>query len=137
MKGSVRGKVIKYGISSVFCLGLAALYVGLRDFSLQSTMEKYRILCDAFTIPGLVLVMLGALMAVSNEGALDGVAYVLSYAVKILIPGKRHEHEKYYDYVERKRQQGRVKGYGFLFVVGGISLAIAIIFMILFYRLYR
>ena len=137
MKSSVRGKVIKYGVSSAFCLGLAAVYVGLRDFSLQSTMEKYRILCDAFTIPGLVLVMIGALMAVSNEGALYGVTYVLGYAFRILIPGKRHEHERYYDYVERKREEGKVKGYGFLFIVGGISLAIAIIFMILFYRLYR
>ena len=100
-------------------------------------MEKYRILCDAFTIPGVVLVMLGALMAISNEGALYGISYVLGYAFRILIPAKRHEHEKYYDYVERKKGEGQVKGYGFLFVVGGASLAIAIVFMILFYRLYR
>lgn len=137
MSKSVRGKVIKYGISSAFCLVLAAVYVGLRDFQLQTNMEKYRILCDAFTIPGLVLVMVGALMAVSNEGALYGLGYVVSYAVKILVPGKRHEHERYYEYVQRKKEQGQVKGYGFLFVVGGISLAIAIVFMILFYRLYR
>ena len=38
----------------------------------------------------------------------------------------------YLDYVEERREK-RVKGYSFLFIIGGSLLAISLVFLVLFY----
>lgn len=135
MSKRLKVNLLKYGISALVCGGMVWLYVYLRDFASQSTMEQYRILCDAFTIPGLTALMFALLLSVSNEGALDGLGYVASIAVKSLTPGGRKKIEKYYDYVQRKREK-KLTGYGFLYIVGAICMAVAVVFMVLFYQLY-
>ena len=127
--------IIKYGLSGLFCLVLAGLYIGLRDFNHLSLVEKYLVICDAFTIPGILLILLGILVFLSNQGAMDGLGYALSYAIKMLIPGNKDRQEKYFDYVSRKRGRN-ISGYGFLFISGGISLLVSLVFMFLFYQLY-
>ena len=127
--------LLKYGISAAVCAAMVWFYISVRDFSAQALVDKYRILCDAFTVPGLLAILAGVLLAVTNQGALDGIGYACSTAFKALIPGGRLKMEKYYDYVQRKNEK-RVKGYGFLFIVGGACMLIAVVFMILFYHLY-
>ena len=128
-------------VSLIVCLViggfLAYLYVGLRDFAGVSLMEKYRMLCDAFTIPGLLFLMLGLLMSISKQGALDGVTYVVSYGLKMLIPGHHDKQEKFIDYVQRKREKNKGKSFGFLYLTGAICMGIALVFLILFYNLYN
>ena len=137
MSSTLKTRLIKYGISFSVSFGMAWFYVSLRDFQFQPLMEKYRILCDAFTIPGMVFILLGLLMILSNQGALDGISYAAQYAARLLIPGAltKHKQERYLDYVERKRAN-RAKGFGFLFVTGVVTMAIALVFMYLFYQLY-
>lgn len=137
MNKSVKSALRKYILAFFFGGLLAWFYISARDFSSAELIEKYRMLCDAFTIPGLLMLMMGLLLAISNEGAFDGITYALTFAVRALIPfgRNRNDNEKYYDYVERKRAK-RVHGYGFLFIVGGIFMAVAAVFLILFYRLY-
>lgn len=135
MKKINKAGVVKYAVSIAICIALVWLYLGLRDFSGADTMEKYRMLSDAFLIPGVLLFMSGCLVSVANQGALDGISYASSRALRRLIPGVDRVDEKYFDYVQRKREK-RIRRYGFLFVVGGVSLAISVLFMILFYRLY-
>jgi len=132
--------LIKYGISMGISLVLAFAFVYMRvDFTNPSATEQvdlYLILCDAFTIPGLLFLMLGCMMTLSSQGALDGVTYVLKNAVRMLIPGMALKMERYYEYVEYKRAN-RAKGYGFLYVTGLVCMGFALIFMILFYSLYQ
>lgn len=130
-----RTTILKYGITTFIGALMAYATISLHGFSLAVTdAEKYRILADAFTIPGVVIFLCGVLVAVSNEGIFEGVTYALSYAIKMLIPGQgANRHEKYGDYIERKRAKGGIKGYGFLFVVGGVFLVIAVVFITLFY----
>ena len=125
----------KYVLAIVAGLGLAFLYISLRDFSEAPPLEKYRMLCDAFTIPGVMMLAIGALVAVANEGIFYGIGYALSYLGRALT-FRGSKQERYYDYVERKRAK-HVSGYGFLFIVGAGFMAIALIFLILFYRLYN
>ena len=101
-------------------------------------MERWRILCDAFTIPGLTCIMVGFLMMIANEGFFDMLSYACSKAVGMLLPGRgfSDDGEKYYDYVQRKKDK-RATGFGFLFVVGGVLMAFALLFLFLFYRLYN
>lgn len=132
----MKTKLIKHGITGAVCVALAAAYCGLRDFGGLSLLEKYRVLCDGFTIPGLLCLCVAALIWAGNDGFFYGLGYCLSVAKKALLPGGRRNMEKYYDYVERHRQKP-VKGYGFLLFWGGICMALSIVFLLLFYRLYQ
>lgn len=100
--------------------------------------ERYKILADAFAIPGIILILLGVLVFLSNEGAMDGVSFLMSGLLKRLMPigrWREERYEKYGDYIERKRAN-RATGYGFIFAVGGAFTAVAIVFVILFYQVY-
>lgn len=111
------------------------LYLSLRDFSnVESSAERYRMLCDAFTIPGTVLILSAVLIALANAGSFTGIGYSMSSFFRHLIPGKGLVHEKYSEYYER--HQKKVTGYGFLVHVGGTFMGIAVVFYVLFYRAY-
>ena len=138
MSDRTKVSIAKYGITCGLAFALIWLYCSSRNLFLQSEMERWRILCDAFTIPGLTSVMVGFLMLVAKEGFVDMLAYACSKAVGVFLPGRgfSDDGEKYYDYVQRKRGN-RMTGFGFLFVVGCVLMAFALVFMFLFYRLYN
>lgn len=128
--------LIKYGCCAILVALLVWAFIAARDFAGANLQEKYRMLCDAFTIPGIVLLMFGSMVWVSNTGVLDGISYCLRFMVYSLIPGKHWQRdEKYGEYVER-RMQNRVKGYGFLFWSGVATMFIALIFYALYYTQY-
>ena len=134
----LKKSAFKFGISLAIALGLAYLFVSLR-VDLQNPgaiarMEWYRIICDAFTIPGLVFLMLGCLVSLSNQGALDGVGYAATVAFRMLI-GQGAKMERYREYLDRRRAN-RLTGYGFLYAVGAVCMVVAVVFMVLFYSMY-
>ncbi|MBQ3529188.1 MAG: DUF3899 domain-containing protein [Oscillospiraceae bacterium] len=135
MSKNVQTRLLKYGITGGICLCLAVFYCVARDFTQLTLVEKYRTLCDAFTIPGLLCLCVGVLIWASNDGFFYGLSYCLNVAWRALIPGARYKTERYYDYVTRKKEK-RIPGYGFLFLVGGVCMAVAIVFLVLFYRIY-
>lgn len=129
--------LIKYGACALFDALLIWAFLAMRDFRGLALVEQYRMLCDAFTIPGLLLIMFGAMVWVTNMGALDGISYCVRFMVFSLIPGKRLERdEKYGEYIERK-SKNRLTGYGFLFWSGLVTMAIALVFYALFYSQYQ
>lgn len=140
MRNSQKKGFLPYLISSLFVLALAALYIGLRDFFNQPLVDQYLMLSDAFTIPGVLLILLGCLIWATDLGGFYGIGFVVNYAKKsimsFVVPGALGDIENFHDYVERKKAEGRITGYGFLYIVGGIALAISFIFMYLFYQLY-
>lgn len=137
MKKQIVTLLRKYISCALVVGGLVWLFLSLRDYEGASQADRYRMLCDAFTIPGVILIMVGALVWVSTQGALDGITYCVRFAIFSLIPGKRLERdEKYAEYVERK-SSNRMKGYGFLFISGAITMAVAFVFMFLFNRAYQ
>ena len=140
MISPLKKNLIKYGISVSLALLMAYAFVALRvDFEhpeKTELMQWYLVLCDAFTVPGLLYLMFGCFMSLSNQGAMDGLGYVTANAIKMLIPGGATKMERYKEYLERRRAN-RVKGYGFLYVVGAGCMAIAGVFMALFYSLYQ
>ena len=137
MSKALQKNLKKYGISVGLSLALAYLYAALRiDWENAEPVSLYLTLCDAFTVPGLLLVMSGLLMTFSNAGAMDGLGYVVVNGLKMLIPGGGAKMEGFKEYLERRRNN-RVKGYGFLYVTGFACLVIAGVFMILFYSVYQ
>ncbi len=135
-QNKIKVALIKYGGCAAFVALLACIYIFNRDFAQLELVDKYLVLCDAFTVPGVLLLMIGCLVWASTQGALDGLGYAVNQAIAALIPGKRlGADERYGDYLERKRNN-RAKGYGFLFYSGLITMAVALIFMGLYYSLY-
>ncbi len=136
MSGRLRKNLLKYGITVGICLAFAAIFCFSRDILRQTLTVKYRILCDAFTVPGAICLCLGVLIWASTDGFFDGLTYCLAIAWRSMIPGGRATPpEKYYDYVQRKREK-RITGYGFIPIVGAVFMAVAIVFLLLFNSVY-
>ena len=135
MSKHVKTLLAKYLGSAAFVGLLAWLYISQRPFAESELVDQYLMLCDAFFIPGVLLVMFGCLMWVSTTGFFDGISYAVGMAVRSLIPGGRTTDESYVDYIMRKREN-RAKGYGFLFYSGLVTVAVSGVFMVLYYRLY-
>ena len=133
MSEKTKTNLIKYGSCLAFALVLGALYLSDKGLLTLSLQMQLRYISDVFYVSGVLLVMTGSLIWASNEGALDGVSYGLSMAVRSLIPGGRAKRdERYGDYVARRRQKN-VKGYGFLFLAGGILLTIGLVLTAVYY----
>ncbi len=129
-------KLIRYG--GCFAIGIALVFLLLslnHYWSLPLGPERMKVLCDAFTLPGMLLCLIAALIFVLNAGAFNGLFYGLRTAKEILLPFLPHEYIKYRDYIE-KRKAKRVSGYGFILHVGLVLLAVAIVLIIRFNALY-
>ena len=111
-------------------------YINSRWSAELPLVEQYRVLCDAFSIPGIMMVLFGALFSLNNLGALDTIAYLMSYIPRMIAPGAFGEPQQLIDFVESRRAK-RSKGYGFLYVVGFIFLGIALVFLYLFYSVFE
>ena len=129
----MKARLTKYGLCALFVAVMAYFYLLSRDFSGAGNRERYQLLCDALTVPGVLLVCAGALVWVSNLGALDGILYGLRLAFRALIPGKRLQKEENYQDFVAERQEKRVKGYGFLLITGAVTIAASLIFLGLYY----
>ncbi len=128
--------ILKYTIAASIGAALVLLYLAGHPREGLPPAEVWRIWCDAFTVPGMLIFLTGVLVWLSGEGVFLGLGYAVSYMVRMLIPGMGHKHERYADYIERKTEKGKAKGYAFLFVVGGVMLLAAAVFLVLFYRAY-
>ena len=130
-------KVWIYRCLSTLAIGAAiAWWYGNSRWSEDlALVEQYRVLCDAFSIPGILMVLFGALFTLNNLGALDTISYLLSYLPRMIAPGAFGEPEKLLDYVERRREK-RTRGYSFLYVVGFMFLGIAIYYLVKFYSVF-
>ena len=114
---------------------VAWLYATSRWEEEMELVQQYRVLCDAFSIPGMMMVLFAMLFTLNNLGALDTIAYLMSYLPRAIAPAAFGEPEKLLDFVERRRGK-RTKGYGFLYIVGFFFLAFAIYYLVMFYRVF-
>lgn len=139
MKNQLQKKWVPYVIAFVIGLLMACAVLEIRDYSAAaSEVERLRILSDAMTVPGLLLILFGALVWVTGEGVLNGLTFVLRGVIRRLIPGARNNEEDkegYYEYVMRKRAKKRVRILPFL-VVGACYMLVAIYFIARFYQVF-
>lgn len=137
MSRSAVKNLLKYGLTTLVGALMVWAVLSLHGFAKAAdTAAKLRILADAFTIPGTVITLFGVLVILANEGAFEGVSYVVGYAFRMLIPGRSLERpQSYADYVLERREKGKVTGFGFLFWVGGAFLLLAVVFTVLFFKM--
>ena len=114
------------------------LVLGLVTFAVQGGFKRgneealWHAVCDALTVPGILLTGMGLLSFVSEQGAFDGLSFGVRKAFGQILSEKRRNAmpKTYYDYVTAKREKQRTKprttlfvGLGFL-VLAGIALAV-------------
>ena len=132
-----RGVIARYFAAFLMGGGITWFILKANAYpTVEDLADRYRILSNAFTSPGVILLVVGALVWVSTTGALDMYSYAVGGLFRRFIPGARltnpAEKETFYDYTQRKKEK-RIRGYGFLFVTGGIFTAVGIVFLILFH----
>ncbi len=135
MSKTVKDRLLKYGISNGICLVFAIVYALKQNIFALSEVDAFRVLSDACFLPGILVLFLGLLMWLSKEGAMDGVGFVLSRAVHLLIPGGGLKHETYGEYVERKRGK-RSGSVLFMIITGAVFTVVGLIFSGLFMQVH-
>lgn len=138
MNGKLRNGIIKYSVSVVSAGSVTVYMLASRGYGeVTVAAEKYRLLCDAFSVPGVLMILIGALIWLDNLGANDGVLFYFFSRVKnFFFPVQERKKETYLQYVQRRREREKTKGFSFLFIVGGVFCAVATVFLVLFNKTY-
>lgn len=125
---SPRKIITRYLITLAVAGALFLLVLWVNDYwNATELVDMYRILADGFTVPGVILIMMTALVRFSSEGAFDGLGYVLRQGAYLLMP-RKYKHETYYDYKMSKGEK-KPHGYSCMFYVGVVLVLIALIFV--------
>ena len=124
-----RDRLLKYGITTVLTAAVVIYYAASRNVLQLEKLEMYRVLCDAFTLPGIFLMLFGLMMVMNDLGTLDTLAYFGHYLLHTFLPVAFGEGQSYVDFIEERRSK-RKKGYGFLFIVGGAFTLVGVVFLI-------
>ena len=124
---------MKYSITTLVAglVSLAALSAN-GFFSASAEIVKYKLLADAISVPGMILILLPVLIWISGEGVFDGLTYALSILGRSLTFRGLKKQEKFYDYKMRKAEN-RMSGYWFMLLVGVGFVLVSSIFLVLFY----
>ena len=133
--------LLKYSITVGCALFAAALILYRYEFfnaeavapAYKMVVEQYKMLAltNAFTVPGILLILVGSLLWVSTFGFFDGIGYAVGQVKSMFIPTfKKAKHENYYDY-KKKKGDKRISGYSFVFFVGLAFFAVGIVFWLL------
>ena len=128
----------KYFIATLCAAAFSSMILWLKEIGEAEILsDKFKILSDAFTVPGVLLIMVGALIWTSTQGIFDGLGYSFGRIGSMFIPlyQKSFEHLTYYDYKMSKNDK-RIKGYSFLFYVGIGFFVIGILFFVLYKIVY-
>ncbi len=135
-----KAKLIRYLIGTAVCLiigGSLAVFIA-NNYGFKTTAdraEKYRILCDAFTVPGVLLSLGAALIAIYNTGLFTGLTYGLRGLKDMFLPFLQQKYVPYREYRKQKMEK-KVTGYSFILFAGLAFMAVAVYFLIRFYAVY-
>ena len=101
----------------------------------ETPMDRARILCDGFSVPGAMLMLTAGVLFASGQGAFNGVLFGLKRTKEILLPFLPSEYVPYREFIKRRAEKKK-SGYGWLFFVGLGFFAVGIVLLIRFDLLY-
>lgn len=138
-----RKLLIKYLVTTLLCSAVTVGYILSQGLSGKNQIIKYKILADGFTIPALLLGSFGLLMIIADTGTLDGVVFGMMSAFQMLSfqifsKGKPISYADFKEQREEIREKRRDNGggFGYMLVVSGVFLLIALYFVHFFYKVY-
>lgn len=134
MRPKKRAKLIKYALAVAFAAaGVIIMLIRTPITAEMSSAERWRVLCDAFFVPGVLMLSAGALVWVSNFGVFNGISYAFRYVVRMFLPHSGKRDESYGNYVRARAERGGIRGYGFILIVGAVFFGVSLVFLALFY----
>ncbi len=135
-KNPLMEKLVSYVICLAVAVGLMLLVMGINGYwTCDEPMDRARILCDGFCVPGALLILTAGVLFVSGQGAFNGVLFGLKRAKEIVLPFLPSEYVPYREFI-KKREKKKITGYSCLFFTGLVFLVIGIVLLIRFNRLY-
>ncbi len=129
-ESSKKHTLVKYVATVVVGLVIALLFCILKGlFKTEDKGTVLRILCDAFTVPGILLTCVGLLTLVIKEGALDGITYSFSSMRRVRRGYVSDEKtpKTYYDYKEAAKGKRKIAWHLIIVGLGFIAVAIALV----------
>ncbi len=117
---------------------LIGIAIGIGVFAVKGgfdAADRIQILytfCDAFFVPGVLLLGFGTLLFCADDGVFDMVSYGTMKVINLVRSEKRRSSfpKTFYDYRVMK-QEGRNGGFGHLLIVGVIFLVVAVLFLLI------
>lgn len=129
-------KIIKYVIMAVVMLFMSFLIaLSGKVFEQTKTKDIMKILCDSFSVPGVIVICVGLLILISDTGFFSGLKYVGKSILGVFIPGMRLKQKKYEGYKEKETNLKKNRSVAMFFVTGACSLLISCVFLVLYYVL--
>lgn len=132
--GFNKWNLLRYAIALAVGLLIALVVLLAKSvFTQTEATAVMRIMSDAFFLSGVILTAAGLLLFVSAGGAFDMIAY--GFRMLFVILRRDLSKRKYKDYYEyRQARQGKKRSIAYLLIVGLFLLALAALFLILFYQ---
>ena len=130
----MKKKLLQYGICGAIG-ALLAYWVMHSEGLFEVWSERtaaVAILCDAFFVPGILFIMVGALVWIASTGFFDSIGYAARTASHLLLPSslRKGERKSYYEYkTEKAEKRGKFPIY--IFIVGAFFLFIWLICVII------
>ena len=126
---------IKYAVAALIGLVIAGCYIFASNvFKQQDATEVMKILCDGFSIGGLLLLLAGLLTFCNKNGVFDGLGYSFEFIFVTKNWSTKRKFEDRRSFADYKEEKAKKRSTSwFLVIVGGAEVIIALIFLGLYY----
>ena len=127
-KQKLRLKYIRTGVFVRLAIGLCVWLE--KPFAAETAKETVGLLCDCFTVPGIMFLGIGGLTWVAHMGAFDSFGYIFrNFSLhNVWMTKPKKKYESFYDYKQAKDEKGRPWLTHFA-VLGAISLAVGFLLL--------
>lgn len=109
----------------------AGVFAARGGFDMTQWPEIAAALCDACFVPAALLISMGLLLFVSNDGLFNMISYGVQRAARLVLSAKKQAEfpRTYYEYWEIKQAVGKAS-FGYIIVAGLVYLALAALFLV-------
>lgn len=122
-------------ISAIGLVIAGAVATGRGLFRAETMDGRIMSLSDGFCVSGLLILSIAIMSLIAGEGLFDVMSYAVQKGLHHLIPGRaREDLGNYYDYKSSKKRTEKKHQFVSLFV-GGLYLAVGIIFTCIWYSM--
>ena len=124
MKKTARKRWLTAMAAGITVFLLLAIFRG--GFTAEDPAERWRIICDALFVPGILLMAFGLLLFASRGGVFDMLRFGVQKVIGVILPRKKREAlpRTFYDY--KTEREGREQIHmGYLLAVGMVFILLA------------
>ncbi len=126
--------LLKYLIAILIGAGISLAVMGARGiFAEERAVQVMAILSDAFFVSGIILTCVGLIIFAGNGGVFDMLAFSMVLFFSLFRKNLERKYKDFYEYREAKK--GTKRSLAFLLIVGLCFIALAGVFLALYYTL--